>query len=70
MHLEVDQKYYLWQEEEDDVLPPDLDSLDNYKILSERMNVLTIYLPRRKLPVASNLRKVKTAVAVRIFEEL
>jgi hypothetical protein len=27
------------------------------------MNVLTIYLPRRKLPVASNLRIVKTAVA-------
>ena len=28
-----------------DVLPPVLDSLDNYKMLSERMNVLTIYLP-------------------------
>ena len=46
---------------------PILDSLDNYKILSERMNVLrvhvvTIYLPFRKLPVASNLRIVKTAV--------
>jgi hypothetical protein len=26
--------------------------------------VLTIYLPWRKLPVASNLRKVKTAVTV------
>jgi len=39
-----------------------LDSLDNYKMLSERMNVLTIYLPWGKLPVASNLRIVKTAV--------
>ena len=43
-------------------MPPVLDSLDNYKILSERMNVLTIYLPWGKLPVASNLRIVKTAV--------
>ena len=41
---------------------PVLDSLDNYKMLSERMNVLTIYLPWGKLPVASNLRIVKTAV--------
>jgi len=41
---------------------PVLDSLDNYKILSERMNVLTIYLPRRKFGIASDLRKVKTAV--------
>ena len=49
---------------------PVLDSLDNYKMLSERMNVLTIYLPWRKIGIASNLRKVKTAVAVRIFEEL
>ncbi len=63
MHLEVDQKYYLWQEEEDGLVLPVLDSLDNYKILSERMNVLTIYLPWGKLPVASNLRIVKTAVA-------
>ena len=62
MHLEVDQKYYLWQEEEDGLVHPVLDSLDNYKILSEKMNVLTIYLPWRKLPVASNLRIVKTAV--------
>ena len=62
MHLEVVQKYYLWQEEEDGLVPPVLDSLDNYKMLSERMNVLTIYLPWGKLPVASNLRKVKTAV--------
>ena len=46
----------------DGLVPPVLDSLDNYKILSERMNVLTIYLPRRKLPVASNLSIVKTAV--------
>jgi len=44
MHLEVDQKYYLWQEEEDGLVHPVLDSLDNYKMLSERMNVLTIYL--------------------------
>ena len=45
-YLEVDQKYYLWQEEEDGLVPLVLDSLDNYKILSERMNVLTIfYLP-------------------------
>ena len=29
------------------------------------MNVLTIYLPWGKLPVASNLRIVKTAVVVR-----
>ena len=43
-------------------MPPVLDSLDNYKILSEKMNVLTIYLPWWKLPVASNLRIVKTAV--------
>ena len=63
----MDQKYYLWQEEEDGLVPPVLDSLDNYKILSERMNVLTIYLPCRKLPVASNLRKVKTAVHVRTY---
>ena len=62
MHLEVDQKYYLRQKEVDGLVPPVLDSLDNYKILSERMNVLTIYLPRWKLPVASDLRKVKTAV--------
>ena len=58
----MDQKYYRWQEEEDGLMLPVLDSLDNYKILSERMNVLTIYLPCRKLPVASNLRIVKTAV--------
>jgi len=44
----VDQKYYLWQEEEDGLVPSVSDSLDNYKILSERMNVLTIYLPCRK----------------------
>ena len=62
MHLEVDQKYYLHQKKRDGLVHPVLDSLDNYKILSERMNVLTIYLPRRKLPVASNLRIVKTAV--------
>ena len=48
MHLEVDQKYYLRQKEVDGLVPPVLDSLDNYKILSERMNVLTIYLPWRK----------------------
>ena len=64
MHLEVDQKYYLWQEEEDGLVPPVLDSLDNYKMLSERMNVLTIYLPCRKIGIASNLRIVKTAVHV------
>ena len=56
MHLEVEQKYYLRQEEKDDVFPPVLDSLDNYKILSERMNVLTIYLTCRKIGIASNLR--------------
>ena len=44
--------------------------LDNYKILSERMNVLTIYLPRGKLPVASNLRIVKTAVHVVLLYDL
>ena len=43
-------------------MPPVLDSLDNYKILSERMNVLTIYLPWRKIGIASDLRIVKTAV--------
>ena len=58
----MNQKYYLWQEEEDGLVYPVLDSLDNYKILSERMNVLTIYLPRRKFGIASDLRKVKTAV--------
>ena len=68
MHLEVDQKYYLWQEEEDGLVLPVLDSLDNYKMLSERMNVLTIYLPWRKLPVASNLRKVKTAVLIYFYK--
>ena len=64
MHLEVDQKYYLRQKKKDGGVLPVLDSLDNYKMLSERMNVLTIYLPWRKLPVASDLRtcKVKTAV--------
>ena len=67
MHLEVDQKYYLRQKEVDGLVLPVLDSLDNYKILSERMNVLTIYLPWRKLPVASNLRIVKTAVLHYIF---
>ena len=41
---------------------PVLDSLDNYKILSERMNVLTIYLPCRKIGIASDLSIVKTAV--------
>jgi hypothetical protein len=34
-------------EEEDGLVHPVLDSLDNYKMLSERMNVLTIYLPWR-----------------------
>ena len=62
MHLEVDQKYYLRQKEVDGLVPPVLDSLDNYKILSERMNVLTIYLPWGKFGIASDLRKVKTAV--------
>jgi hypothetical protein len=28
MHLEVDKKYYLWQEEEDGEVLPVLDSLD------------------------------------------
>ena len=46
-HLEVDQKYYLRQKKKDDGVLPVLDSLDNYKMLSERMNVLTIYLPWR-----------------------
>ena len=62
MHLEVDQKYYLRQKKVDGLVLPVLDSLDNYKILSERMNVLTIYLPRRKIGIASDLRIVKTAV--------
>ena len=62
MHLEVNQKCYLRQKEVDGLVLPVLDSLDNYKMLSEKMNVLTNYLPWRKLPVASNLRKVKTAV--------
>ena len=39
------QKYYLWQEEEDGLCHPVLDSLDNYKMLSERMEGLAIYLP-------------------------
>jgi hypothetical protein len=60
----VDQKYYLRQKKVDGLVHPVLDSLDNYKMLSERMNVLTIYLPWRKLPVASDLRKVKTAVYI------
>ena len=64
MHFEVEQKYYLRQKKKDDGVHPVLDSLDNYKILSERMNVLTIYLPFRKIGIASNLRTciVKTAV--------
>ena len=44
MHLEVDQKYYLRQKKGDGLVHPVLDPLDNYKILSERMNVLTIYI--------------------------
>ena len=56
MHLEVDQKYYLRQKKVD--APPVLDSLDNYKILSERMNVLTIYLPWGKIGIASDLRQL------------
>ena len=63
MHLQVDQKYYLRQKEVDGLVLPVLDSLDNYKMLSERMNVLTIYLPCRKIGIASNLRKVKKAVS-------
>ena len=66
MHLEVDQKYYLRQKKVDGLVPPVLDSLDNYKILSERMNVLTIYLPRRKFGIASDLRIVKTAVVLHV----
>ena len=62
MHLQVDQKYYLRQKEVDGLVLPVLDSLDNYKILSERMNVLTIYLPWRKFGIASDLSIVKTAV--------
>ncbi len=31
-------------------------------MLREKMNVLTIYLPWRKIGIASNLRIVKTAV--------
>ena len=46
---------------------PVLDSLDNYKILSERMNVLTIYLPCRKIGIASDLSIVKTAVHTFIY---
>ena len=63
----MEQKYYLHQKKRDGLVHLVLDSLDNYKILSERMNVLTIYLPFRKLPVASDLRKVKTAVRVRVL---
>ena len=42
--FEVDQKYYLWQEEEDGLVPQVLDSLDNYKMLSEseRVNMLHV----------------------------
>ena len=40
LHLEVDQKYYLRQKKVDGYVHPVLDSLDDYKILSERMNVL------------------------------
>jgi hypothetical protein len=45
MHQKYYQKYYLWQEEEDGLVLPVLDSLDNYKMLSERMEGLAIYLP-------------------------
>ena len=44
MHLEVDQKYYLRQKKVDGLVPPVLDSLDNYKMLSERMNVLELFI--------------------------
>ena len=46
MHLEVD-KNIIFTKKKDGLVHPVLDSLDNYKILSERMNVLTIYLPCR-----------------------
>ena len=55
-------KNYLRQKKKDDGVPLVLDSLDNYKMLSERMNVLTIYLPSRKFGIASDFRMVKTAV--------
>ena len=48
-------KNYLRQKKKDDGVLPVLDSLDNYKMLSERMNVLTIYLPWGKIGIASNL---------------
>ena len=67
MHLEVDQKYYLRQKKVDGLVLPVLDSLDNYKILSERMNVLTIYLPWGKIGIASDLRIVKTAVYIQRY---
>ena len=42
---------------------PVLDSLDNYNILSERMNVLELFIfPVVKIGIASDLRKVKTGV--------
>ena len=44
MHFEVDQKYYLWQEKIDGLVHPVLASLDNYKMLSERMNVLKLFI--------------------------
>ena len=59
----MDQKCTIFrQEKKDDGVHPVLDSLDNYKMLSERMNVLTIYLPSRKIGIASDFSMVKTAV--------
>ena len=64
MHLEVDQKYYLRQEEEDGLVHPVLDSLDNYKMLSERMNVLTIYLPCRNWSSVLTSSERESAVCI------
>jgi hypothetical protein len=62
----VDQKYYLWQEEEDGLVHPVLDSLDNYKMLrvKERANYLSSQSEITTTILASDLRKVKTAFFV------
>ena len=67
MHLEVNQKCYLRQKEVDGLVLPVLDSLDNYKMLSERMNVLTIYLPCRNWSSVLTSAQPESAVHINII---
>jgi hypothetical protein len=45
-------------------VPPVLDSLDNYKMLSKRMNVLTIYLHRRNWSSVLTSAQPESAVCI------